>query len=131
MLKHWVVVSKQSYSLLSYVHPKDPLDLFYLLKNTATITFYCSWFRIEKSMKSHLDYFCRKWNPVTKPYNYLPNYLDLIILEIQKTWIEFNYSGNPKDMNWVQLFYEFKVQEWNYATIKTKEQTASIYGNNN
>ena len=36
---------------------------------------------------------------ISKPSNDSPNYLDLVILEIQRTWIEFSYSRNSKYKN--------------------------------
>ena len=84
MLKHWVDVSKKSYSLLSYAHPKDPLNLVYSLKNTVTITFYYSELELKDSRNHIYITFAENEIMFTKSSNDSPNYIDLIILEIQK-----------------------------------------------
>ena len=84
MLKHWVAVNKQSYSLLSYAHPKDLLNLVYSLKNTFTITFYYSDLELKDSRNHIWITFAENEILFTKSSNDTPNCIDLIILEIQK-----------------------------------------------
>ena len=65
----------------------------------------------------------------TKPSNDLPNYLDLIILEVQKTWIDFSYSRNSKYKNEILQLQKQrnKLQESIETTIGRSRDEQGCY----